>query len=153
VPCPRTQQANLPAYFHTNPSKMLNVKQRSCEYQLLKYFGLTRPRNRTQVYWLQGECFCLQDCLYLCMVRLVATSGSLTRRLKRSLHCLMVKILWWINDYLNQKITEYNHKHWIVETLLKVKIIIIDTGTTFAHMQHLDVTDLTTDILTRLSCD
>jgi len=29
---------------------MLNVKQGSCEYQLLKYFGLTRPGNQTQVF-------------------------------------------------------------------------------------------------------
>jgi len=28
---------------------MLNIKQESCEYQLLNYFGLTRPENRTQV--------------------------------------------------------------------------------------------------------
>jgi len=35
-----------------NPSFMLNVKQGSCEYQLLKSFGLTRPGNRTQVYRL-----------------------------------------------------------------------------------------------------
>jgi len=28
---------------------MLNAKQGSCEYQLLKYFSLTRPGNRTQV--------------------------------------------------------------------------------------------------------
>jgi len=34
---------------------MLNVKQGSCEYQLLKYFGLTRPGNRTLVYRLRGE--------------------------------------------------------------------------------------------------
>jgi len=34
---------------------MLNVKQGSCKYQLLKSFGLTWPRNRTQVYWLQGK--------------------------------------------------------------------------------------------------
>jgi len=37
---PRTQQGKLPAYFHTIPL-MLNVKQGSCEYQLLKSFGLT----------------------------------------------------------------------------------------------------------------
>jgi len=35
---------------------MLNVKQRSCEYQLLKSFGLTRPGNRTRVYQLRGGC-------------------------------------------------------------------------------------------------
>jgi len=34
---------------------MLNVKQGSCEYQLLKSFGLTRPGNRNLVYRLQGE--------------------------------------------------------------------------------------------------
>jgi len=36
---------------------MLNVKQKSCEYQLLKFFGLTRPENRFQVYRLRGERF------------------------------------------------------------------------------------------------
>jgi len=34
---------------------MLNVKQGSCEYQLLKSFGLTRPGNRVLVYRLRGE--------------------------------------------------------------------------------------------------
>jgi len=29
---------------------MLNVKQGSCEYQLLKSFGLTQPGNQTHVY-------------------------------------------------------------------------------------------------------
>jgi len=33
---------------------MLNVKQGSCDYQLLKAFGLTRPGNQTQVYRLRG---------------------------------------------------------------------------------------------------
>jgi len=33
---------------------MLNVKQESCEYQLLKSFGLTRPGNRTLAYQLRG---------------------------------------------------------------------------------------------------
>jgi len=28
---------------------MLNIKQGSCEYQLLKYFGLTSPGNRTRL--------------------------------------------------------------------------------------------------------
>jgi len=32
------------------PFFMLNVKQRSCEYQLLKSFGLTRPGSPTQDY-------------------------------------------------------------------------------------------------------
>jgi len=31
---------------------MLNVKQGSCEYQLLKSFGMTRPGNQTQIYQL-----------------------------------------------------------------------------------------------------
>jgi len=31
---------------------MLNVKQGSCEYQLLKSFGLTWPENRTLIYFL-----------------------------------------------------------------------------------------------------
>jgi len=30
---------------------MLNVKQGSCEYQLLKSFDLTRPGSQTQVYY------------------------------------------------------------------------------------------------------
>jgi len=34
---------------------MLNVKHGSCEYQLLKSFGLTRPENRTLIHRLQGE--------------------------------------------------------------------------------------------------
>jgi len=36
---------------------MLNVKQRSYEFQLLKSFGLTRPGNRTLVYGLRGGSF------------------------------------------------------------------------------------------------
>jgi len=51
----RTQQSDLPAYFETNPFKMLNVKQGSCEYLLLKSFGLTWPENRILVYRLRGE--------------------------------------------------------------------------------------------------
>jgi len=54
VPCPRTQQTNLLAYLHTIPL-MLNVKQGSGEYQLLKYFGPTQPENRTQVNRIRGE--------------------------------------------------------------------------------------------------
>jgi len=34
---------------------MLNIKQESCEYQLLKSFGLTRPVNPTLVYRLRGK--------------------------------------------------------------------------------------------------
>jgi len=33
---------------------MLNVKQGSCEYQLLKSLDLTRPENRILVYRLWG---------------------------------------------------------------------------------------------------
>jgi len=33
---------------------MLNVKQGSCEYQLLKSFGSTQLGNRTLVYRLRG---------------------------------------------------------------------------------------------------
>jgi len=33
---------------------MLNVKPGSCEYQLFKSFGLTRPGNRTQVCQVRG---------------------------------------------------------------------------------------------------
>jgi len=33
---------------------MLNVKQGSCEYQLLKSIDLTRPGNWSQVYRLRG---------------------------------------------------------------------------------------------------
>jgi len=49
VPCPSSQQANLPGYFHIYPFLMLNVKQGSCDYQRLKSFGLSLPGNRTQV--------------------------------------------------------------------------------------------------------
>jgi len=35
------------------------------------------------------------------VVRLVVTGDSLTRRPKRSLRCLLVKIPWQINEYLN----------------------------------------------------
>jgi len=38
---PKTKQANLPAYLHTI-TLMLNVKQRSCKYQLFKFYGPTR---------------------------------------------------------------------------------------------------------------
>jgi len=46
---------NLPTYLSHYPFLMLNVKQKSCEYQLLKSFGLTRPENRTQVYQLEPQ--------------------------------------------------------------------------------------------------
>jgi len=36
---------------------MLNIKQGSCKYQFLKYFGMTRLGNRILVCWLQGEPF------------------------------------------------------------------------------------------------
>jgi len=55
VKLPRTQQANLPAYLHTNPFKCWTSSRETviCEYQLLNSFGLTRPGNRTQVYRLR----------------------------------------------------------------------------------------------------
>jgi len=40
-------------YAHTI-SLTLNVKQGFCDYQLLRLFGLTLGRNRTQVYRLRG---------------------------------------------------------------------------------------------------
>jgi len=43
----------------------------------------------------------LRDCLYIWVVRLVATGGGLTRRPKRSFRCLLVKVPWQINEYLN----------------------------------------------------
>jgi len=41
VPCPKIQLANFPACSPHYPF-MLNVKQGNCEYQLFKYFGMTR---------------------------------------------------------------------------------------------------------------
>jgi len=38
------------------------------------------------------------------VVRLVVTGGSLTRRPKRSLRCLLAKVPWQKNEYLNQAI-------------------------------------------------
>jgi len=35
--------------------------------------------------------------------RLVVTGGSVTRRSKRSLCCLLVEVPWQINEYLNIK--------------------------------------------------
>jgi len=35
------------------------------------------------------------------MVRQVVTGDSLTRRLKRSLCCLLIEVPWQINEYLN----------------------------------------------------
>jgi len=37
-----------------SPHYPFNEHQASCEYQILKFFGLTRPGNRTQVYRLSG---------------------------------------------------------------------------------------------------
>jgi len=42
----------------------------------------------------------LQDCFYLWVVRLVVTGGSVTRRSKRSLRCLLVEVSWQIYEYL-----------------------------------------------------
>jgi len=36
---------------------MLNIKQKSCEYQLFKFFGLAPPRDRTQVFRLKRPYF------------------------------------------------------------------------------------------------
>jgi len=49
LPKDTSELAGLSSHY---PSFMLNVKQGSCEYQLLKSFGLTRPESRTQVYRL-----------------------------------------------------------------------------------------------------
>jgi len=43
--------------------------------------------------------------LYLWVVRLVVTGGSLTRRPKWSFHCLLVEVPWQINEYLNHLCT------------------------------------------------
>jgi len=43
VPCPRTQEANFPAYLSSHYTVLkLNVSQRSSEYELFKTFGPTR---------------------------------------------------------------------------------------------------------------
>jgi len=44
---PKGTTSELAGLFPQYPFQMLNVKQGSCEYQLLKSFGLTRPGNRT----------------------------------------------------------------------------------------------------------
>jgi len=49
---PKDTTSELAGLFSHYPFFMLNVKQESCEYQLLKYFSLTQPENRTQVYRL-----------------------------------------------------------------------------------------------------
>ena len=50
MPCPRTQQASLPACSPHYPFFMLSAKQGSCEYHFLKSLGMTRLRNEPQVY-------------------------------------------------------------------------------------------------------
>ena len=50
MPCPRTQQASLPACFPHYPLYMLSAKQGSCEYHFLESFNMTRLRNETHVY-------------------------------------------------------------------------------------------------------
>jgi len=47
---PKDTTSELAGLSSHYPSFMLNVKQGSCEYQLLKFFGLNRPGNRTQIY-------------------------------------------------------------------------------------------------------
>jgi len=49
------------------------------------------------------------DCLYLWVVKLVVTGGSLTRRPKRSLRCLLVEVPWQINEYLNLHLVLLSH--------------------------------------------
>jgi len=49
---PKDTTSELTVLSPHYPFFMLNVKQKSCEYQLLKSFGLTRPGNRIQVYRL-----------------------------------------------------------------------------------------------------
>jgi len=49
---PKNTTSELADLSSHNPSFMLNVKQGSCEYQLLKSFSLTRPGYQTQVYQL-----------------------------------------------------------------------------------------------------
>ena len=53
MPCPRTQQASLPACSPHYPFFMLSTKQGSYEYHFLKSFGMTRLRNEPKVYRLQ----------------------------------------------------------------------------------------------------
>ena len=47
VPCPRTQQASLPACSTHYSFSMLSAKQESCEYHFLKSFGMTRQGKWT----------------------------------------------------------------------------------------------------------
>jgi len=49
---PKDTTSELAGLSIPNPFSMLNVKQGSCEYKLLKSFGPTQPGNRTQVYRL-----------------------------------------------------------------------------------------------------
>jgi len=64
--------------------------------------------------------------LYLWMVILVVTGGSLSRRPKRSLRCLLVEVPWQINVYLNLmpfyptwccKKFYWCHTHWLYSNL------------------------------------
>jgi len=53
---PKDTTSKLAGLSSHCPFFMLNIKHRSCECQLLKSFGLTRPGNRTQVYRLNYWC-------------------------------------------------------------------------------------------------
>jgi len=53
---PKNTTSELAGLSSHYPFFMLNVKQRSCEYKLLKSFVLTRPGNRTQVCRLRSGC-------------------------------------------------------------------------------------------------
>jgi len=44
---PKDTTSEIASLALQHPFFMLNVKQGSCEYQLLKSFGLTRPGRRT----------------------------------------------------------------------------------------------------------
>ena len=52
MPCPRTQQANLPT---CSPQPPVNAEQGSYRYHFLKSFGMTRQGNEPQVYRLRSE--------------------------------------------------------------------------------------------------
>jgi len=52
---PKDTTSELAGLSSHYPFFMLNDKQGSCEYQLLKFFGLTRLGNRIQVYRLLAQ--------------------------------------------------------------------------------------------------
>jgi len=52
--CPRTQQANLPAWSTRYPCNAERQEQGSCEYQLFKYFGVIKLISTDSM--LQQKC-------------------------------------------------------------------------------------------------